>query len=194
MERVIEFGPPTQKPCGGGVKGIFHIFPTNGKEITIHLLSHVSRSDLKCRIAIDEGNFVYNSKGIDNKDDFIVLKPLLIDSDETGAFACGKIINETEHVIFHIPDTIKTRNCTIQLSLIDSNSVYYSCSDVIFYNDAIDGCLMEYSKMSCAEVFYTQEQLRIMINNRSWVRRQRKSAVIDCYRSYSNYSWNCNGI
>ena len=119
-------------PCGGIEKKSANTLTTKGASVNFIWEILVPENSGNCTVKI--------SNGLQNEEDFILLKPLNEKVNQDGSFKCGREKGfETKEFI--LPEDYECDGCTLQWKWSTSYGDIYSCSDIIINGGSLNKCM-----------------------------------------------------
>ena len=119
-------------PCGGIEKKSANTLTTKGASVNFIWEILVPENSGNCTVKI--------SNGLQNEEDFILLKPLNEKVNQDGSFKCGREKGfETKEFI--LPEDYECDGCTLQWKWSTSYGEIYSCSDIIINGGSLSKCM-----------------------------------------------------
>ena len=119
-------------PCGGIEKKSANTLTTKGASVNFIWEIIVPENSGNCTVKI--------SNGLQNEEDFILLKPLNEKVNQDGSFKCGREKGfETKEFI--LPEDYECDGCTLQWKWSTSYGEIYSCSDIIINGGSLSKCM-----------------------------------------------------
>ena len=119
-------------PCGGVDKKSANTLTTKGSSINVIWEILVPENTGNCTVKI--------SNGLQDEDQFILLKPVDGNVNEDGSFKCGREKGfETKEFI--LPEDYECDGCTLQWKWSNSFGDIYSCSDIIINGGSLSKCM-----------------------------------------------------
>lgn len=118
-------------PCGGVIRKEADTLTNKGSNIHV-IWETITPSNGNCTVKI--------SPGLDDESKFTSLYPVNYQSDENGAFVCGRV-KGFEALEFALPEDYVCDKCTIQWKWSTPAGTFYSCSDIIINGMKIEDCL-----------------------------------------------------
>lgn len=119
-------------PCGGVQKKASNTLTTKGSSINFIWEIMVPENTGNCTVKI--------SAGLQNEENFELLKPVDGEINEDGSFACGREKGfETKEFI--LPEDYVCDGCTLQWKWTSSYGDIYSCSDIIINGGELSKCM-----------------------------------------------------
>ena len=119
-------------PCGGVDKKSANTLTTKGSSINVIWEILVPENTGNCTVKI--------SNGLQDEDQFILLKPVDGKVNEDGSFKCGREKGfETKEFI--LPEDYECDGCTLQWKWSNSFGDIYSCSDIIINGGELSKCM-----------------------------------------------------
>ena len=119
-------------PCGGIEKKSANTLTTKGASVNFIWEIVVPENSGNCTVKI--------SNGLQNEEDFILLKPLNEKVNQDGSFKCGREKGfETRE--FMLPEDYECDGCTLQWKWSTSYGEIYSCSDIIINGGSLSKCM-----------------------------------------------------
>ena len=119
-------------PCGGIEKKEANTLTTKGSSINFIWEILVPEKSGNCTVKI--------SNGLQNNDNFVLLKPLNEEINEDGSFKCGRE-KGFENKEFLLPEDYECDGCTLQWKWSTSYGDVYSCSDIIINGGSLNKCM-----------------------------------------------------
>ena len=119
-------------PCGGVEKKSANTLTTKGSSVTFIWEVLVPESSGNCTVKI--------SNGLQDEDNFILLKPLNEKVNEDGSFKCGRE-KGFENKEFNLPEDYECDGCTLQWKWSTSYGDIYSCSDIMINGGSLSKCM-----------------------------------------------------
>ena len=119
-------------PCGGIEKKEANTLTTKGSSINFIWEILVPENSGNCTVRI--------SNGLQDNDNFILLKPLNEEINEDGSFKCGRE-KGFENKEFILPEDYECDGCTLQWKWTTSYGDVYSCSDIIINGGSLNKCM-----------------------------------------------------
>ena len=119
-------------PCGGIEKKEANTLTTKGSSINFIWEILVPENSGNCTVKI--------SNGLQNNDNFVLLKPLNEEINEDGSFKCGRE-KGFENKEFLLPEDYECDGCTLQWKWATSYGDVYSCSDIIINGGSLNKCM-----------------------------------------------------
>ena len=119
-------------PCGGIEKKEANTLTTKGSSINFIWEILVPENSGNCSVKI--------SNGLQNNDNFVLLKPLNEEINEDGSFKCGRE-KGFENKEFLLPEDYECDGCTLQWKWSTSYGDVYSCSDIIINGGSLNKCM-----------------------------------------------------
>ena len=119
-------------PCGGIEKKQANTLTTKGSSINFIWEILVPENSGNCTVKI--------SNGLQDNDNFILLKPLNEEINEDGSFKCGRE-KGFENKEFILPEDYECDGCTLQWKWTTSYGDVYSCSDIMINGGSLTKCL-----------------------------------------------------
>ena len=119
-------------PCGGIEKKSANTLTTKGSSINFIWEILVPENTGNCTVKI--------SNGLQDEDQFKLLKPVEGEINEDGSFKCGREKGfETKEFI--LPEDYECDGCTLQWKWSNSYGDIYSCSDIIINGGELSKCM-----------------------------------------------------
>ena len=119
-------------PCGGIEKKSANTLTTKGASVNFIWEIVVPENSGNCTVKI--------SNGLQNEEDFVLLKPLNEKVNQDGSFKCGREKGfETKE--FMLPEDYECDGCTLQWKWSTSYGEIYSCSDIIINGGSLSKCM-----------------------------------------------------
>ena len=119
-------------PCGGIEKKSANTLTTKGSSINFIWEILVPENTGNCTVKI--------SNGLQDEDQFKLLKPVEGEINEDGSFKCGREKGfETKEFI--LPEDYECDGCTLQWKWSNSYGDIYSCSDIIINGGSLSKCM-----------------------------------------------------
>ena len=119
-------------PCGGIEKKEANTLTTKGSSINFIWEILVPENSGNCTVKI--------SNGLQDNDNFILLKPLNEEINEDGSFKCGRE-KGFENKEFILPEDYECDGCTLQWKWTTSYGDVYSCSDIMINGGSLNKCM-----------------------------------------------------
>ena len=119
-------------PCGGIDKKASNTLTTKGAIINFIWEIMVPENSGNCTVKI--------SNGLQNEENFKLLKPVEGEVNEDGSFICGRE-KGFENKDFILPDDYECDGCTLQWKWSTSYGEIYSCSDIIINGGKLNKCM-----------------------------------------------------
>jgi len=119
-------------PCGGIDKKASNTLTTKGATINFIWEIMVPENSGNCTVKI--------SNGLQNEENFKLLKPVEGEVNEDGSFICGRE-KGFENKDFILPDDYECDGCTLQWKWSTSYGEIYSCSDIIINGGKLNKCM-----------------------------------------------------
>jgi hypothetical protein len=119
-------------PCGGIEKKASNTLTTKGATINFIWEIMVPENSGNCTVKI--------SNGLQNEENFILLKPVDGEVNEDGSFKCGRE-KGFENKDFILPNDYECDGCTLQWTWSTSYGEIYSCSDIIINGGKLNKCM-----------------------------------------------------
>jgi hypothetical protein len=119
-------------PCGGIEKKKANTLTNKSSLINVIWQILVPENTGNCTVKI--------SNGLQNNDNFVLLKPLNEEINEDGSFSCGRE-KGFENKEFILPDDYECDGCTLQWKWMTSYGDFYSCSDIIINGGSLNKCM-----------------------------------------------------
>ena len=119
-------------PCGGITKKNANTLTTKGSSINFIWEILVPENSGNCTVKI--------SKGLQDNEDFQLLKPIDGEINSDGSFICGRE-KGFEHKEFALPEDYECDGCTLQWKWETSYGDIYSCSDIIINGGNLNKCM-----------------------------------------------------
>ena len=119
-------------PCGGIQKKSSNTLTTKGSTINFIWEILVPENSGNCTVKI--------SKGMQNEDNFELLKPIDGEINSDGSFICGRE-KGFENKEFILPENYECDGCTLQWKWSTSYGDLYSCSDIIINGGSLNKCM-----------------------------------------------------
>ena len=120
------------EPCGGIEKKQANTLTNKGSSINFIWEILVPENSGNCTVKI--------SNGIQDKDNFKLLKPVDGNINKDGSFICGRE-KGFEHKEFLLPKDYECDGCTLQWKWSTPYGDIYSCSDIIINGGSLNKCL-----------------------------------------------------
>jgi hypothetical protein len=119
-------------PCGGVTKKNANTLTTKGSSVNFIWEIIVPENSGNCTVKI--------SKGLQDNEDFQVLKPIDGEINSDGSFACGRV-KGFENKEFALPEDYECDGCTLQWKWTTSYGDIYSCSDIMINGGNLNKCM-----------------------------------------------------
>ena len=119
-------------PCGGIEKKASNTLTTKGSTINFIWEILVPENSGNCTVKI--------SNGLQNEENFELLKPVDGEVYDDGSFKCGRE-KGFENKDFILPDDYECDGCTLQWKWSTSYGDIYSCSDIIINGGKLNKCM-----------------------------------------------------
>lgn len=119
-------------PCGGVKKKEANTLTTKGSSINFIWEILVPENSGNCTVKI--------SNGLQENENFILLKPVNEEINEDGSFKCGRE-KGFENKEFILPEDYECDGCTLQWKWTTSYGDVYSCSDIIINGGTLNKCM-----------------------------------------------------
>lgn len=121
-----------EAPCGGIEKKSANTLTTKGSSINVIWEVVVPENSGNCTVKI--------SNGLQDEENFVLLKPVNEKLYGDGSFKCGREKGfETKEFI--LPDDYECDGCTLQWKWSTSYGEIYSCSDIIINGGNLNKCM-----------------------------------------------------
>ena len=119
-------------PCGGVKKKEANTLTTKGSSINFIWEILVPENSGNCTVKI--------SNGLQENENFKLLKPVNEEINEDGSFKCGRE-KGFENKEFILPEDYECDGCTLQWKWTTSYGDVYSCSDIIINGGTLNKCM-----------------------------------------------------